>query len=205
MNNLGSNAITALIVLIIFVLISATVASIITQKPGEISNQDMEKQLEEVLEEITTYIQIKDTIGRYYKTNGEQKIKRIALLIKPLISLDIDASELTIKICNGKSVKILSYSGNAEVIGSNTLFEHPIWNEISDNNFGFIVTHDSDSSLVEYDVINGDMAYTIIKLSEDFYMKKGETLEVTLFPLSGITTMTTLKAPLPIKNVVTFE
>jgi len=99
---------------------------------------------------------------------------------------------------------MLDYCGNAVFIDSNSLFEHPIWNNISYSNFGFIVIHDKDRSLVDYNAINDntDMAYIIINFSEEFSMTKGETMDVTLFPSSGIKRTITLDAPLPMKQLV---
>lgn len=209
MNNWGSTGITSVILLISFILIAVTVASVLTG--GTVTNgtseEDLEQILNEVLDEITTYIQIKDKIGKYYGTYGNQKIEKIAILIKPLVSQEINISELTIKLCNGNNIKILDYSGNTEDIGSNHFFEHPIWDDITVNNFGFIVTHDKDNSLKDYNTINEntDMAYIIIKLSEGFTMTQGENLVVTLFPSTGLQKTTVLEAPLPMKPVVSFE
>jgi archaellin len=208
MNNLGSTGITTIILLISSLLIGATVASVVRSGTGgdtTTSEKDMNKIVNDVLNEITTYIQIKDQMGKYYLENGVQKIKKIAILVKPLVSQDIDISQLTIKLYNGYDVRILNYSGNAKFIGANSLFEHPIWSDISENSFGFIATLDSDRSLVDYNVLNGDMAFIIIKLSDDFSIAQGESITMTLFPSSGITKTITLEAPLPIKPVVSFE
>ena len=204
MNNRGGIGISAAILLVSFILISFTIASIITGETTETSEENMEEILDDVLDEISTYLQIKDVMGKYYSTGLGQKIEKVAILIKPLISQDIDISELTIKLCNGKIVKMLVYSGNAVYIESNSLFEHPVWDNISDSNFGFAVIHDKDRSLVDYDAINDntDMAYIIINLSEEFSMTQGETMDVTLFPSSGIERTITLYAPLPMKQLV---
>jgi len=204
MNNRGGVGISAAILLISFILISITIASIITGGTTETSEENMEEILDDVLDEISTYLQIKDVMGKYYSKSGEQKIEKVAILIKPLISQEIKISELTIKLCDGNIVKMLDYSGNAVFIDSNSLFEHPTWNDISDSNFGFVVIHDKDRSLVDYDAINDntDMAYIIINLSEEFSMTKGETMNVTLFPSSGIKRTISLDAPLPMKQLV---
>lgn len=207
MNKWGSStAIAAMILLISFLLISVVVASVITSGTGgTTSEKDVEEILNEVLDEISTYIQIKDKIGKYYTTNGIAKIEKMAILIKPLITIDIDISQLNIKLCDGNTVKILNYSGHAGLIGSNPLFEHPIWNNMRENNFGFIVLLDKDRSLTDHDILNDDMAYIIIKLPNDFSMTKKETMTITLFPESGIERTITLKAPPPITSVVSFE
>jgi archaellin len=126
-------------------------------------------------------------------------------MIKPLIIQDIDISQLTVKINNGDNVKILEYSGNAEYIESNPLFEHPLWEKTSPNDFSFIITKDTDGSLIDNIIINSDMAYIIISLSEGFEMVKGDTLIVTLIPLSGQTRTITLEAPLPMSRVISFD
>ena len=206
MNKWGSTGIVSAIILIGFILSAIAVASIITGETQEtITEQDTEEIADQVLDEITTYIQIKDQVGKYYTTYGEKKIEKIALLIKPLIIQDIDVTGLTIKITNGYDVKILNYSGKAEFIGKSSLFEHEIWNEITYDSYGFIAILDKDRSLVDYNVINGDMAYVIIKLDESFSIPQRETITVTLFPSSGIARTTILKAPLAIKPIATFE
>ncbi len=204
MNNQGATGIATAILLISFILIGATAASVIMGDSGNNPEENYEEILEEALDEISTYIQIKDALGKYNSTTEEQHIQKIAILIKPLFSIDIDASKLVIKLNNGKQIKMLYYNRQAEFISSNSLFEHPIWTTMTDTDFGFIVILDKDQSIIDYGTINDntDMTYIIIKLSNDFTMKKGDTLELTLFPSTGITKTINLKAPLPIKQIV---
>ena len=63
MNNLGSTGITTIILLISSLLIGATVISVVTSGAGgdtTTSEEDMNKIINDVLNEVTTYIQIKD-------------------------------------------------------------------------------------------------------------------------------------------------
>ena len=211
MNDLGSMAITGMILLIGAILIGVVAMSVISSGSGDMSREDLvefyDQVVDESVDEITTYLQITDKLGKYYGAPHQQKIEKIAIMVKPLVSIDIDVSELTIKICDGNTVKILNCSGNAAYIGSQSLFGHSLWDEITENTFGFIVTHDKDNSLVDYNTINknSDMAYIIIKLSEDFYMEKGDIMVVSLFPGSGIKRTTILEALLPMKSVVSLD
>ena len=204
MNNQGATGIATAILLISFILIGATAASVIMGDSGNNPEENYEEILEEALDEISTYIQIKDALGKYNSTTEEQHIQKIAILIKPLFSIDIDASKLMIKLNNGQQIKMLYYSGQADFISSNSLFEHPICNTIRTDKFGFVVTLDKDRSIVDYGIINDntDMAYLVIKLPEDFTMEKGDVTEITLFPSTGITKTINLKAPLPITQIV---
>lgn len=207
MNNWGSNKITTVIVLMCFMLIAATVVSVIGSDPADgdpSPEEEMDQMLEEILSEITSYLQIKDRMGKYHGGPHQQKIEQVAIMIKPLFTQEIDISELTIKICDGNTLKILNYSGESELIGTNGLFGHSIWDTLSEDNFGFVVTHDTDNSLTDFNTINKntDMAYLIFKLSEDMPMSKGDTIVVTLFPSSGIEKTILLEAPLPMKSIV---
>lgn len=210
MNNKGNIGISSVIILIALMLVAITALSVLSQDSTtttETTEEEIEQMLNEALDSATKYIQITDQVGKYYGEPRQQRIQKIAIMIKPMFSNDIDISEFTIKISNGESVRILFYSNNAESIGQNRLFDHPIWDKTPDGTFSFIVTHDRDNSLVEYDTLddNTDMAYIIIKLPVDYYMKKGDTLIVQLFPSSGITKTTLLEAPLPMKSVVSFD
>ena len=207
MNNEGATGITTVILLVSFLLIGVTTASVLTGNSKNISEQDFEKMVDDIVDEISTYIQIKDVMGKYYSTEGEQSIQKIAVLIKSLFSIDIDASELMIKLCNGEQIKMLFYSGQAEFMHSSSLFEHPIWDNMKGDNFNFVVAVDKDRSLVDYNTINDntDMAYITIKLSEDFAMKKGDTMTITFFLSKGVTRTITVKAPLPMKQIVSLE
>ena len=200
--------ITAIILLISLTLIGITVASIITgENTGATTEENYDQMTKEVIDGISTYIQIKDQKGKYFEINGEQRIERIALWISPLVTQDIDVSQLTIQLDNGKDVKLLVYTGNAEDLESKSIFDHQIWDNMDGSNFGFISIVDLDKSLVYYNTINdySDNVYIVFKLPSDMTMVKNEKLTVTLFPSTGITRTTVLEAPLPIKPVVTFE
>ena len=208
MSNWRNTGITTIILLTILLLVGLTVASVITGENTQYTNeQNYDQMTEEVINEISTYIQIKDQKGKYYNINGTQKIEKIALLISPLVSQDIDVTQLTIQLDNGEKVKILSFDGNASKIDSNTLFNHPIWKNLTGNNFGFISIVDLDNSLTSHNTINdySDNIYVVFKLPNDMTLEKRDKLIVTLFPSTGITRTTLLEAPLPIHSVVTFE
>ena len=207
MNKEGATGIATAILLISFILIAATVVSVLTDNSSDISEQDLEKMVDDIVDEISTYIQIKDVMGKFYSIEGESRIQKIAVLIKPLFSVDMDVSELMIKLCNGEQIKMLYYDGQAEFIGTNSLFEHPIWNNMDCDNFSFVVVLDKDKSLVDYNTIDDstDMTYIIIKLSENFAMKKGNIMTITFLLGKGTTRTIEVKAPLPMKQIVSLE
>ncbi len=205
MNCLGSTSIAAVILLVSFLLIGATVASVISSGTEPGSEEEIEELLDDVINELTTYLQIKDKIGKFSMLNDQLQLQQIVLLLSPLISQDIDVTGLTIKLCDGDAVYILNYSGQAAFVGSHSLFEHPLWDSFNATHFGFLVVHDTDRSLIDFDVLNKDLAYALIKLPEELALKKRESLTITLFPSSGITRTVILEAPLPIHSIVTFD
>ena len=144
-------------------------------------------------------------MGKYYTINGTQKIQKIALLIKPLVTTKIDFSEFSIKISNNEDVQILKYNGSIDQIGRNFLFENSVWENICYGYFGVLVVTDKDQSMINYEVLNDDSVYLLIKLSEKFTLQKGDSLTVTLLPSSGLQKTLTLTAPLPMKSIVIFD
>lgn len=204
MANHGATGIATAILLISFILIAATVASVVVGNSRKSSEDDFEQTVNEIVDEISTYLQIKDVMGKYSSVNGEQRIQRLVILIKPLVSVNLDVSELMVKLCNGEQVRILSYSGQAAFLQSNSLFKHPLWDSTDENCFSLIVTLDGDRSMVDYHMIddNTDWAYIIITLSEDFALKQDDSMEITLFSSTGIPRTITVEAPLPIKSLV---
>jgi len=206
MNNTGNLRISSVVLLISTILISVAAFSVLSDNSNTSasSEEEIEQMLNEALDPITKNVQIIDKVGKYYGEPQQQKIEKIGILIKPLISDEIDLSELTIKISDGNSLRILSYSNQVALFGNNNLFDHPIWDSLTTNNFGLIVTRDIDNSLVDYDTINKntDMVYIVIKLPSDYHMKKGDSIIVQLFPSSGLTKTTMLDAPLPMTSVV---
>jgi len=212
MNKTGSMALTSAIALITAILLGVVAVSVLSDSTTSTnSEQDLIERynqiIDESVDEISTYIKITDRLGKYYGGPQKQKIEKIALMIKPLVSIDIDLSELTIEICNGKDVRILSFNGETDKIGSKSLFDHYLWDKIKEDCYSFIVTHDKDNSIIDYKTINknSDMGFIIIKLPDDFQMKKGGVLLVSIFPGTGITRNIALEAPLPIKSVVSLD
>lgn len=208
MGKLFTTGLTSSILIISLILIGMTVASVISSETTDsISEQDLEEMTQETIDEISTYILIKDKIGKFKEINGEQRIEKIALLITPLISQEIDISQITIQLNNGENVLFLKYSNNSVDLGKYSLFEHFIWNNLDGSNFGCISIIDLDSSLVDHDTFNdcSDNAYVVFRLPDSMALSKHEKIIITLFPSTGITRVLELKAPLPIKSIVTFD
>jgi archaellin len=208
MGKLYTTGLTSVILIVSLFLIGITVADIISGDPtGTVSDQQLDQMTEETIEELSSYLLIKDQIGKFNKLNDEIQIEKIALWITPLVTQLIDVSQLTIQINDGENVLFLKYNNNSIDLGENSLFENNIWNKLNGTNFGFISIIDMDNSLVDYHTLNdcSDNAYVVFRLPNSISFKKHDTLLVTLFPSTGITRTIELRAPLPINSVVTFD
>jgi archaellin len=205
MNDQAKLGVIAGIMLIGFILIGAVSASVILTNSGGTSENDLNTITNEVVDEICSYFQIKHIIGKYQMIQGEQKINKIAILIKPFISQNIDISHMTIELCNGEQYQMLFFNGLAESLQSHTLFEHPLWNATTPGTFSVLSTIDDDNSIIHSHLINKntDMTFILLNLSNDIAMNNGDQLEVTILPSPGMGRTVTLESPLAIKNVVT--
>jgi archaellin len=205
MTDKGSLGLTSGILLIFLVLIGAVSASVIINETTSESSTDLNQIANEAVDEISTYLQIKDIIGKYQVLQGEQKIQQIAIMIKPLTSVNIDITHLIIKISNRADLHILYFNGNESRIGSYSLFDHPLWKTLEENAYTLIPLIDDDDSMATSHFINKntDTAFLLIQLPNDCTMKYGDTLQVALLPSPGIERTMLLEAPLPTASIVT--
>ena len=205
-DNQGSNAISATIIIIAIILIATLTIILVTgQQTQTINQENIEQILDEIFNEITTQIQIKEKIGKYYNIQDEYKIKKIAIMISPLVTNDININQLKIEIYNNEKIKILKYEGDTKKIEKQDLFEHPIWKNLTENQYGFITIQDKDNSLEKHGHLNDykDNAFLIIKLSDELAPKKGDKINLKLFPSTGITKKIKITAPVPTNRIVT--
>ena len=199
--------ITTIILLISLLLSGLIVASFITDESSQTyDEEDYIQMVDEIIDKTSTYIQILEQKGKYNEINGERKIDEIILYISPLISQNIDVSQLTIQLNDGEAIRFLKYFGDVQNLDTYSIFGHPIWESLNGNNFGFISVIDLDASLVDSNLLNdySDHAYIVFRLPDDMAIAKNEQLIVTLFPSTGITRTTILKAPFSIKPIVDF-
>jgi flagellin FlaB len=204
MNNKGNLGLISGILLIVFILIGATAASVIMNKKGDVSEEDYTKMVNEVVDDLCNYIKINDVIGKYDGVHAECHIQKIAIMIRPLISTQIDTSAMTIKISDGEHLCILFPTGQVALIGTSSLFDNPLWENTPQGTFSFISIVDDDSSLIDHHVINKntDTQFIIINLPSDLIMHYGDTMDLTLIPAPGTQRTLSLEAPLPITHVV---
>lgn len=215
MNDKGVTKITSVIILIASILMGTIAASVVMGETNGSSPEDdlaelTEQTLDDALNEILPYIQIKERYGKYYGEPQQQKINKIAFGIKELVSVNINLAYLNIILNDGENIVILENSGIIEIFGSNSLFAHPIWDTIPDNTYGLIVTHDNDNSIIDYNTINEntDRIYIVFKLPNtpiNMEMSNGDSIIVKLVPLTGNSRTIELKAPLPMKSIVIFD
>jgi archaellin len=203
-NTEGNLGLISGILLIVFVLIGATAASVIMNGNGDVSEKDYTKMVNEVVDDLSNYIKINDVVGKYDEVNGKYQIQKLAIMIRPLVSAQIDTSIMTIKISDGENLYILFPTEQVGLVGTYSLFDNPIWDNTPQGSFSFISVIDDDSSLINHQVINKntDTQFIIINLPEDIIMYYGDTMDLTLIPTPGTQRALSLEAPLPTTHVV---
>jgi archaellin len=193
-----------LILLIGFILIGAVSASIILTTTGEISDEGLNRITSEAVDEICSYLQIKNVLGKYHFSENQQKITQIAIQIKPLVSQSINISHIIVQLSNGEEYTILFYNGISETIQNHSLFKHPLWSSIQVGTYSILSILDDDSSIARLNLINKntDVAFILLILPEYLALKNGDQLTVTILPSPGVGRTITLEAPLPIHPIV---
>jgi archaellin len=189
-------------------LIGVTVASVMSNETtGTVTEQDIDQMTNEIIDEISTLLQIKDAKGKYYNINGERKITQILLLVSEWVSQDIDLNQSLIQIDNGETVRILSYSGMVSNLDSSPLFDHTIWENLNGENFGLVVIRDRDSSIIDYHTLNEntDMVYVLIRLPDDMTISKYDEIYITIINPVGTLQRMRFEVPFSTKNVITLE
>lgn len=205
MNNQAQLGLITVILLLGFLLIGAVSASVLLTEKEELSEEDLNNLTNEVVDELCSYLEIKQIIGKYQMIQGEQNINKIAILIQPLVTQDIDISSTTITLCDGEQLYLLFYNGQSSSIASNSLFEHSIWEKIPNGSFSVLSTIDDDSSIIQSHLLNKntDMAFILVKLPENMTMQYEDEIKMTIQPSPGVGRTVTLESPIPIKTVVT--
>ena len=205
MTDTGNLGLTAGIILIIVVLIAAVAGSVIIQTTQDASNRDLTSITNDALDEITTFLQIKNVVGKYDNIQGQEGIQRIALLIKPLVSIHLDITKITVMISSGDDIRILSFSGQVAPIKSHSLFDHPVWDSTDEGSYSVLSTVDDDNSMTDLHLINKntDMGFIILNLPGTDLLHYGQSLQLTLIPSPGNECSVTLEPPLPTSRVVT--
>lgn len=177
---------------IVIAVLVASAASTIYMDSSEDFNQDVEKLINDITEDVMTYIEIKGIIGRYNGTGEKREIDKILILMKLLFDGSINVSDLKVGVDDGKSMILMGYNGFATLQGSGSLFDIAVWGK----GFGLIVILDRDNSICEESIINhGDVFFMAIELPSSFHVKAGDDFRIYVVPPSGTIRMMDIYAP----------
>lgn len=193
------------ILLLGFLLIGAVSASVLFSGTTTTPDSDLEQITNDVLDDLCTVLQIKDVIGSYQIAQGEHTLRHIAIMVRPLISQNIDITQLIVQLSDDEELYHLTYSGKAAALSSYSLFSHPLWENMTTTTYSLAVTIDDDHSMSTNHLINKntDTAFLLVHLPDDLTMHYGGSLQLTLLPTPGLERTVTLQAPLPTTRIVT--
>ena len=199
----GSIGISTVILIIGILLVAATVGSVITEPPQNLTEEDINQLMDDVVKEISSYIQIKEVIGKFYPSENGLTIQKIILLVTPLCHGDFDLNDMIIQLQSKNAITTLYYNQHA-VVARGNLFSEEYWNRDSSEVYSCLVTLDKDFSISQYDTLNepSDMAYLTLNLPNEMFLQKGDKLTISMIPSSGVMRTIFIEAPLPMSLVV---
>ena len=203
MNMYGSTGITA-ITMLSGIILSGAASSVLLQNTDDLSS-NATQMLNDVIDEITTYLKLDDIIGKYYIENGTRCVERLVILVKQPIKTTLNISTITIKISNKEDVLLLGYSGYAQKYDANGVFENSVWN-MTYYSFSLIILNDNDNSIQEHHIMNGDTVFVVIRLPIQFQLGNDDTLTLSILPEKGIMRSIVLETPsIHLSDIINFR
>jgi len=200
-----------LTVFIIAIVLGAIIVSSATiyddnETIEDLTDEDFQEMINTIYQDVSSYIHIDNVMGKYHQEPEARRVKQIALQIHPQFSTEITLSDLIIQISNGQQIVFLSANETGAQISDETLFNHPLWANLNNNSFGYLIMFDEDDSIGQYQLINhhSDRVFIIFKLPSLMNLQKGDRLSINLYPSSGVTKKLDLRIPFSIDSIFSF-
>ena len=196
--------IIAIIIILSMVVITSTANTLIIQTDEEFDEEGVNELLDEIYNDISTYIKIDRVYGKYQIIDDQRVLSQIAIQVHSLFTKDIQIKDMVIEISNGNQIIYFSNSDYYETLGEHSLFTHPIFSQLSDESFGVISLFDKDDSVLGQQLINhnSDRIFIIINLNDAMKIKSGEFLSISLYPPVGTIRTIEITPPFSTKSVV---
>jgi archaellin len=159
--------------------------------------------VEDVVNEITSYIQVKSILGKYYSHEGTYTIQKIIMLVTPLFHINYELSNLIVQFQTKNSIIDLYYDENP-ITPNGDLFSEKNWINNNNSQYSCFITLDKDESVKQFHVLNDptDMLYLTINLPKEMYIHKGESAKISLIMGTGIIRTISIQAPIPTSSIV---
>ena len=205
MNAHGSIGITAAVIILTSLLVGATAGSLLMQSSDSF-DIDLEQFADDAVNEVSTYLVVKDIIGKYSSQDQGRSITQIVMLVTPMFHGNVDISGLSLQLNNGEDICVLTYGDSIGTLSENRIFSHSLWQNLPSDSFGLIVLNDDDDSVETLHCLNdpSDTVYVIIQLPSQYQLTKDDTMILTILPKVGVQRSFFLEAPLSMSAVVSF-
>lgn len=199
----GSLGITAAVILLTSLLVGVAAGSLMMQSSDSFEI-DLEQLTDDAVNEISTYLVVKDIFGKYSSQDQDRCISQIVLLVKPMFHGSLEISGLSLQLNNGDDICVLSYADMIGTLSENRIFSHSLWQELPSDSYGLIVLNDADGSVESLHCLNdpSDAVYLLLKLPSQYQLSKDDSMILTLVPEIGIQRTFFLEAPLSMSAVV---
>lgn len=197
----ASAALPLVLLLIAIIFIALTATSMITTETTS-SEEDLEQYVDDVINEITSYLKIQEV----YATYSEQSpyhLTKLAILATPLFHQEINLSTWIIQVQTNNALTIYTYNQTSSSLEEASVFTHDQWNILGLHHFGILSIQDKDNSLTRSHSFSepNDLAFFTLSL-DDLFIIKGDIVTVYLSPGTGVEKTIQFQAPLPTKHIV---
>jgi len=154
----------------------------------DLTEQEALEMIEGLYTDITTYTSIDSILGYYQQSQEQRSIQQIAIQFHPKFSTAFQLSETFIEISDGIENRILYFNKDVEELTPYDLFHHPLWNTIKNESYGILTILDNDLSMIEYNILNEntDRAYLIFNIPQSMILEKGDVIDISLYPSTGM-------------------
>lgn len=190
-----------ILLFISIILITITATSTITSN-NAITEKNMETYLDDALNEITSYLKIRNVYGSF-STEKPYHLTKIAIIISPLFHDSIEMSDFIIQLQTKNSLTIYTLNDLSQPLNDQTIFTHTLWKNLPHNQYSLVSIIDKDTSIEKYQTLNEPSDLTFLVFSTAPYeIKKGDLVTITISSGTSIHRTITFETPLPTNNIV---
>ena len=190
------------IIIIASLFIITSTASTFIHPGSSLNPNDINQYVEHTVDEITSYIQIKNMYGQF-STNKPYYISKIGIMISPLFHSNIDISNIIIQVQTKNTIFIYTYNNQALSLNTNSLFTNSLWNKLDERSFGIISIIDEDESILNHHVLSdsSDLLFLAFSIPDDIIFK-GEYVTITISSGDIMQKTISFSTPIPSNKIV---
>lgn len=190
MRERGSTGVLPIVTLMAVLLTSSSIVYTTFSRDNMFTSK-LENRISEVLDDISFYFLVKEGYAKF-----EGNDLKIVLLVKPMFDDRILLSNISLQVVDKNSISVLRLSDVYMV--KKDIFSSRFWNDLNQS-FVVVPVVDSDRSLSENSIVNGDIFYIALKLQN---VSIGDEMEISIISEYGSISSINIEVPFSLSNVL---